>query len=370
MIVPPQGQQAILQQLHSSHPGVVRMKQLARVYVWWPSMDKEIESHVRHCSACQVNQSSPPVAPVIPIRWPSRPWSRIHVDLAGPFLNHTFLVVVDAHTKWLDVHILPAATSSATITCLRKIFATFGVPEILVSDNGSNFTSQEFETFLKQNGVIHKTSAPYHPASNGLAERAVRTFKQGIKKITKGSLQDRLSRFLLGYRNIPQTTTGHSPAELMFNRHLRSPMDLLKPDLNKRMEERQKDSTDTVREFRPHDLVFVKNFPPGSKPKWLPGEIKSTDGPRSFTVSLADGRIIRRHLDHIRRRYPESKDDVDFTPAVESPPKEIDKPEESDASSPLKEKTTEQPTVSEPDSSIHRPPRRNPPRSQATFSLW
>ena len=202
------------------------MKQLARGYVWWPGIDKDI----RYCSACQVNLSSPPAAPVLPIRWPSRPWSRIHVDLAGPFLNHTFLVVVDAYTKWLEVHLLPAATSSATITSLRKIFATFGVPEILVSDNGSNFTSQEFETFLKRNGIIHKTSAPYHPASNGLAERAVRTFKQGIKKCTQGSMQDRLSRFLFGYRNLPQTVTGHSPAELMFNRLLRSPMTVMSTD--------------------------------------------------------------------------------------------------------------------------------------------
>ena len=391
VVVPPQGQQAVLRQLHSSHPGVVRMKQLARAYVWWPNMDKDIERHVRHCATCQVNQSSPPVAPVIPIRWPSRPWSRIHVDLAGPFLNHTFLVVVDAYTKWLEVHILPSATSSATITCLRKIFATYGVPEILVSDNGSNFTSKEFETFLKQNGVIHKTSAPYHPASNGLAERAVRTFKHGIKKITKGALQDRLSRFLFAYRNIPQTTTGHSPAELMFNRHLRSPMDLLKPDLNRRMEEKQDEPADPKREFKPHDLVFVKNFPPGSKPKWLPGEIQSTDGPRSFTISLSDGRIVRRHLDHIRRRYPESKVDVDLTPAVEPSPKEIVKPVESDASATLKEKPTEQTSVTDASATLKEkpteqstvpeptdsaddpptpPPRRNPPRNRKPPSRY
>ena len=325
-------------------------------------MDKDIESHVRHCSVCQVNQSSPPVAPVLPIRWPSRPWSRIHVDLAGPFLNHTFLVVVDAYTKWLEVHILPSATSSATITCLRKIFATFGIPEILVSDNGSNFTSQEFETFLKRNGVIHKTSAPYHPASNGLAERAVRTFKQGIKKNTKGSMQDRLSRFLFGYRNLPQTTTGHSPVELMFNRPLRTHMDLLIPDLNKRMEQ-QEEPVDPQRVFKPSDLVFVKNLPPGSKPTWLPGEIQST-GPRSCIVALTDGRIVRRHLDHIRVRYSENKEDL--APVIEPPPKVIDKPVQLEADAPLKEKPTELSSATEPsdDDPPTSPPRRNPPRNR------
>ena len=160
----------------------------------------------------------------------------------------------------------------------------------------------------------------------------------------------------------------------MFTRHLRSPMDLLKPDLNRRMEEKQDEPADAVREFKPSDLVFVKNFPPGSKPKWLPGEIKSTDGPRSFTVSLADGRIIRHHIDHICRRYSDSKVDVDLTPVVEFPPKEIDKPEESDASSPLKQNSTEQPTVSEPTDSSDNPPtpppRRNPPRNRKPPSCF
>ena len=97
-------------------------------------------------------------------------------------------------------------------------------------------------------------------------------------------------------------------------------------------------------------------------------EIKSTDGPRSFTVSLADGRIIRRHINHIRRHYSDSKVEVDLTPAVEFPPKEINKPEESDASSPQKKNSTEQPTVSEPTDSSDDPPtpppRRNPPRNR------
>ena len=374
VIVPPQGREAILRQLHSSHPGVVRMKQLARAYVWWPGLDGDIEKHVQHCSACQENLSSPPLAPVLPIRWPSRPWARIHVDLAGPFLNRTFLVVVDAHTKWLEAHVLPSATSSATITCLRRIFATFGVPEILVSDNGPNFVSQEFETFLKRNGIIHKTSAPYHPASNGLAERAVRTVKQGLKKTTQGSIQDRLSRFLFGYRNTPQTTTGHAPAELMFNRLLRTPMDLLKPDLSRRMEEKQKRHSDQVnpaRDFKPSDMVFVKNLPPGSKPIWLPGVIQASKGPRSYTIVLTDGRVVRRHCDHLRQRYEQenkpisSQEDLDLAPsiAVPSPPDTIENsPAQDTATTP---ETTPAPSDTEQSSTAPTPPpRRNPPRNR------
>ena len=82
-----------------------------------------------------------------------------------------------------------------------------GIPERIVTDNATNFTSAEFSYFLKQNG-IKQTSAPYHPTSNGLAERAVKIFKTGIKKMTEGSLRQKLSRFLFNYRRTPQSTTG------------------------------------------------------------------------------------------------------------------------------------------------------------------
>ena len=87
-----------------------------------------------------------------------------------------FLVIVDAHSKWMDVVAMKSATSNATIDSLRSLFATHGLPELLVSDNGAVFTSNEFKNFVQQNGIRHSTCAPYHPATNGLAERAVQTF--------------------------------------------------------------------------------------------------------------------------------------------------------------------------------------------------
>ncbi len=173
------------------------MKQLARGFVWWPGVDKDIEEQVRHCLECQMVQSIPPQAPLLPLRWPTRPWSRVHVDLAGPFMGHTFLILIDAQSKWMEVCTLPTTSSTCTIQCLRRIFATFGLPEVLVSDNGPNFTSAEFSVFLQRNGITHKKSAPYHPATNGLAERAVQIFKKGMRKQRSGSLQDKISRFLL-----------------------------------------------------------------------------------------------------------------------------------------------------------------------------
>ena len=104
------------------------------------------------------------------------------IDYAGPFLGKMFLIVVEAHSKWIEVELVPAATSAHTIQKLRAMFGTHGLPELLVSDNGTAFTSAEFQEFLSRNGVQHLTSAPYHPSSNGLAERAVQTFKSNMQK--------------------------------------------------------------------------------------------------------------------------------------------------------------------------------------------
>ena len=113
--------------------------------------------------------------------------------------------------------IVPSTSSQATIKALRPIFATHGLPEIIVSDNGSAFTSEEFQEFVKQNGIRHLRSAPYHPASNGLAERAVQTFKNAMKKATTSDLETHLTRFLFQCRITPHTTTGVSPAELLMD---------------------------------------------------------------------------------------------------------------------------------------------------------
>ena len=160
----------MLEELHAGHPGVSRMKAIAQSIVWWPGIDGEIEAKVCGCSECQGNQKALAAAPMHPWEWPARPWSRIHIDYAGPFLGNMFLIVVDVHSKWMEVEIVPATTSAHTIQKLRAMFATHGLPELLVSDNGTAFTSAEFEEFLSRNGVRHLTSAPYHPSSNGLAE--------------------------------------------------------------------------------------------------------------------------------------------------------------------------------------------------------
>ena len=137
---------------------------------------------MRNCEVWQVNRKLPPEAPLHPWEWPGLPWSRIHVDYAGPYKGEMFLVVIDAYSKWLEVHCMRSTTSSATIGKLREIFATHGLPATLVSDNGSNFTSSEFQEFMKRNGIKHIKVAPYHPASNGLADGPCEFSKKGSRR--------------------------------------------------------------------------------------------------------------------------------------------------------------------------------------------
>ena len=125
-----------------------------------------------------------------------------------------YLILVDL-AMWLKVAIMSTITSVKTIEQLLIIFATHGFPKKIVTDNATTFTSEEFNKFMSNNGVVHVTSVPYHPYTNGLAERAVCTFKQGLQLTEGDSLQKRLSKFLLRYRVMPHSTTRISPAEML-----------------------------------------------------------------------------------------------------------------------------------------------------------
>ncbi|CAG2226125.1 unnamed protein product [Mytilus edulis] len=263
VVIPNPGRDIILQELHEGHQGISRMKVLARGYVWWPNMDAEIEQTVRACHKCQVNRHAPPEAPMHPWEWPSNPWSWIHIDYAGPLYGKMFLVCVDAHSKYLDVHVVNSATSANTIEKLRTMFAIHGLPESIVSDNGTPFASQEFQDFVQRNGIKHIRSSPYQPSTNGLAERAVQTFKEGMKKVTEGSIETRMAKFLFTYRLTPHATTAIAPAEMLMGRRPRSLLDLTYPNINSRVQQKQQrqkqshDKTAQVRNFNVGESVYI-----------------------------------------------------------------------------------------------------------------
>ncbi|KAL5500663.1 hypothetical protein EMCRGX_G012257 [Ephydatia muelleri] len=155
VVVPPQGRQHVLEMLHEGHPGISRMKSLARGIVWWPKLDADQETLVRSCKACQENQKCCSKVQLHPWEWPAEPWARVHVDFFGPFLGKQFFIIVDAHSKWIDVCVVSSPSSQQAIQALRKVFSTHGLPQILVSDNGAAFSSSEFQTFVARNGFKH-----------------------------------------------------------------------------------------------------------------------------------------------------------------------------------------------------------------------
>ena len=326
VVVPLKARERVIDMIHEGHPGIVRMKMFARNYVWWPKLDQDLESKVQRCVACQSKRHSPAKAPLHPWEYPKRPWSRIHMDYAGPYQGKILLVIVDAFTKWLEVHVMNSSTAEATVEKLRTTFATFGIPETVVSDNGTCFVSEVFQTFMSRNGIRHIKVAPKHPASNGLAERSVQSVKEGLNKMTTGSLETKLARFLFKYRNIPHSTTGKSPTELLFGRKVRTHLDHLHPDEAKAVEEQQlkqkvyHDRHAKDRQVNVGDPVYVTNFSSG--PCWLPGVVVNKSGPVSFVVKLLDDRTVRRHQDHVRARraqhFPEREvyDDVSERPIV------------------------------------------------------
>lgn len=221
-----------------------------------------------------------------------------------------FLIVVDAYTKWLEVLRMSQLTLHAAVTKLKRLFAPYGLPEQIVTDNATTFTSEEFQTFVKQNGILHTTSTPGHPATNGLAERYVRTFKTGIKKLanTTVNIDDRLSLFLLQYRTTPNCTTGQSPADLFLHRHVHTRLDFLKPCTKEAVRKRQyqqKDCHDcsaAVRSFSVDDAVYLRSTV-GGDPKWIPGLVVRQTGPVSYEVRERDSDTVhRRHGDQLRAR--------------------------------------------------------------------
>ena len=335
VVIPGKLQDRVLEELHDGHLGVVKMKALARSYVWWPNISGQLEELAKGRDGCQLNQRMPTKAPLHPWEWATAPWQRLHIDYAGPFQNSMFLVVVDAHSKWPEVIPVSSTTTSKTIEVLRDLFARFGIPEQIVSDNGPQFVSEEFQAFIKSNGIRHITSAPYHPATNGLAERLVQTFKQALRAMFQSSkpVKEKLAKFLIAYRNTPHSTTGESPAQILLGRPLRTRLDLVKPNLNRKMVNQQhqqgiKAANEKGRQRRQlavGDAVMSRDY--RGDLKWRSGLIVKKTGPLMYEVQVAPGIVWRRHIDQLRPTAVEPTDAQGVAPeTVEASEAEVVSP--------------------------------------------
>ena len=311
IVVPPSHRGKILQELHDAHPGIVRMKAKARSYCWWPGIDGEIESLIRSCSECQHYQRNRTPGPIYPWEIPDGPWERLHADYFGPIEGKMCLLIVDAYTKWIEVHIVANATAEATVNKLRQSLSVYGLPKTVCTDNGPQFTSAVFKEFLCSNGIDHITFAPYHPSSNGLAERAVQTVKAGLMKQRPSPLQIKLERFLFAYRTTPLESINKTPGEALFGRRLRTRLDLLFPDRRNVMRSKQlkmhQRGSPPIQTPEVASEVFTK-LP--HQATWQSGVVIQTS-PTESTIQLADGTSTRRHNDYVRSKKQTDRPSAD-----------------------------------------------------------
>nr|CDJ86255.1 RNA-directed DNA polymerase (reverse transcriptase) and Integrase domain containing protein [Haemonchus contortus] len=311
LVIPKSLQRRVLQALHKAHPGQTRMKMLARSYVYWPSMEADIEKLVRNCATC-AQQAKDPVKTELQ-SWPKplTPWTRVHADFAGPLDGNFYLVIVDAFSKWPEIIQMNSMTTSATIKVLTKVFAQFGNPHTLVTDNGTQFTSATFVDFCRRRGIKHVRSPPFHPQSNGQAERFVDTFKRGLAKL-KGEepTTEALQAFLMAYRSTPcPSGPNHlSPAENFLGRRIRTELDLMMPspeDSTGRRDTKMEDQFNRhqgakPRHFDVDDAVYAKDYRQ-AKTTWTPGIIARRLGNVMYHVRCGSS-LWTRHANQLRPR--------------------------------------------------------------------
>lgn len=295
VVIPDRYRARLLRELHEGHVGMSKMKSLARVFLWWPKLDDDIEEVCKTCQSCVENANMPKPETIHPWKYPVQPWDRVHIDFAT-FDDRKYLLLVDAYSKWPEVRHMSSTTAARTIEVLTDIFATHGFPVTLVSDNGPPFTSDEFQRYLAGRGIHHRLTPPYHPASNGQAESLVRTFKAFLKKYA-GPRVTAVAQFLGKYRTTPCVTTGRAPAELLLGRLPRTKLSLLKPNVQARMQNEA--VTKVSRSFFAGQPVMVRDLRPTAAEKWQRAVITSRGGPLTYSVRLPDGRVRLAHVDHL-----------------------------------------------------------------------
>lgn len=314
IIIPVRYRTTILKTMHDGHPGTARMKLLARSKVYWPGIDNDIEKMVKCCEECSTNAKTPIKCSLM--SWPAstKPWSRVHIDYAGPVNNFSYLVVVDAFSNWPEIFKLTTTTAQKTIECLEDAFSRHGLCDTLVSDNGVQFASSTFADFCRKHGVEHIRTAPYHPQSNGLAERMVGIFKTGLKKLEEeGNIDHILRKFLMCYRYTPSHALGgKSPFQIMTGRVMKTQLDLLKPPTeqefvrNDLMEQQFNVHHGAKwKEFSVGEEVFIKTYANNAW-KWTPGTVTERNGAVNYTVEVhgtQDNRKIKSHANQMKRRY-------------------------------------------------------------------
>ncbi|GFQ73918.1 uncharacterized protein K02A2.6 [Trichonephila clavata] len=291
--IPRKFQKNVLEELHAGHLGIVKMKAIARSFVYWKNIDKDIEEAAKNCVDCARYKADPTKAKVHYWEYPSMPWERIHVDFAGPIFEHTFFLIVDAHSKWLEVYPMKTTTTKEPSSVFEIVLQDSDYLGYLSAIMDLSLHPMNFSDLCK-NGVKHKTSAPFKPSSNGQAERYVATLKQSLRAMHKYI---------------------RSPAMLFLKRNIRTRIDLLLPELKTKIQDKlRRDNFEfRDRKFDVGDRVAVRVYR-AANTRWKFGTIVNQDGVLHYIIDV-QGTLVRENNSNIQ--HAETAEDISKDPNKE-----------------------------------------------------
>ena len=214
IVAPVAMRKELMEKTHASHIGIEGCLRQARETPYWPRMTTELREYISKCDVCLSHRNDQRKEEFV-----ARPWAKVAVDLCE-FDSRVLLVVCDYFSNFMEVVRLSSITSRAIIKELKAIFARFGVPDTLVTDNGPQFLSAEFSVFSRTWMFEHKTSSPAYPQSNGKAENAVQTVKNLLAKCKAAGASE--FQALLDWRNTPTAGIGTSPAQRLMGRRCKT----------------------------------------------------------------------------------------------------------------------------------------------------
>ena len=310
VLIPHAIQEDILQQLHEGHQGVEKTRLLARDSVYWPRINEDIANMVKSCKACCEHQEANRKEPLMPSETPSAPWKVIATDIFE-IKGKYFTIVSDCYSKYPMVREMPGLVTSTAVTkFIEELCAMFGIPDIIRSDNGPQYSGEAFKKFCREWDIQHVTSSPHYPQSNGYIERQIRWIKPIIKKCLNTG--ENVNRALLTIRATPTDNTIPSPAELLMKRRISTPLPFRSEnhaggEIKAKMEEKKH----VMKEY--HDQKARKvDLPPLHRGQsirildrpsrtWCPGTVmEKCSEPRSYIVETPLGTQVRRNRSQLR----------------------------------------------------------------------
>ena len=342
--------QDILRRLHTGHQGIVKCRERARQSVWWPGLSAQLEKMVRNCEECCKYQSQR-AEPLMPSVLPELPFQKVGTDLFE-WKKRVYLLLVDYYSRYIEIALLNSPTAAEVIAHMKSIFARHGIPELVVSDNGPQYSCEAFSEFASEYQFQHVTSSPLYPQSNGEAERAVKTIKGLLKKESDPYLA------LLSYRATP-LQIGYSPSELLMGRKLRTTVPTTRGQLIPRVPDstvvRERDRHQKQRQEKTfnchHGARDLPELSPGDT-VWVPDRrseaiVQDEANPRSYEVETTDGTYRRNRRDLVQLpEQPAQETNAPVAPNTEQPQQSSS--ESTDAASRRSSRATQRPQRYDP----------------------